>query len=262
MGIAELFDYYWNQNLDPRTQDLPLISSNYLLPSILIAYLYIVLKWGPNYMKDKQPYNLKTFIKVYNVVQIFINAYIVTRLFVLGTLKDPTKFCYVPEYLFEPVLVQIAYTIWMAWMSRLIDLIETVIFVLRRKERQVSFLHVYHHLSVLTVGWYVTKFYAIQMAAFPVLVNCIVHVIMYTYYYFSSFGDKTPKILKKLKPFITIMQMVQFVILVIHCLVPHLPSCHVPTTPANVNIANMIILFALFYNFYQKTYKAEKKQKN
>lgn len=41
---------------------------------------------------------------------------------------------------------------------KLLDLCDTVFFVLKKKTRQVTFLHVYHHLAVLlftykAVGW-------------------------------------------------------------------------------------------------------------
>lgn len=35
-------------------------------------------------------------------------------------------------------------------INKATDLIETLIFVLRKKNNQVSFLHVYHHIAVIT----------------------------------------------------------------------------------------------------------------
>ncbi|XP_076642255.1 very long chain fatty acid elongase 1-like isoform X2 [Halictus rubicundus] len=262
MGILELYNHYWNEDLDPRSKDLPFVASNYQIPLLLIAYLYIVLKWGPNYMKNRNPYSLKTFIRYYNVFQVIINAFIIIRLIQLGLFDEPTRFCYPTDYSFNPTSLQIVYTLWLCWMIKIVDLIETITFVLRKKSNQVSFLHLYHHITVLLLGWYITRFHIGKMAAIPAIVNCSVHVVMYSYYYFSTFGDKAPKILQQVKPLITIMQMVQFVILVLHSFVAYLPSCHTNlTTAANVQIANLIINFVLFYNFYQKSYKAQQKQK-
>ena len=41
---------------------------------------------------------------------------------------------------------------WWAWMSRFLDMLDTVFFVLRKKNNQVTFLHVYHHTAVPFLG--------------------------------------------------------------------------------------------------------------
>ncbi|EFN68090.1 hypothetical protein EAG_00269, partial [Camponotus floridanus] len=38
-----------------------LVESFYYVPLIIFAYLYFVLRCGPRFMKDRQPYSLKTF---------------------------------------------------------------------------------------------------------------------------------------------------------------------------------------------------------
>lgn len=44
------------------------------------------------------------------------------------------------------------------FLVKLLDLFDTVFFVLRKRTRQISFLHVYHHVAILVgafigVGW-------------------------------------------------------------------------------------------------------------
>lgn len=36
---------------------------------------------------------------------------------------------------------------------KILDLFDTIFFVMRKKDRQISFLHVYHHVAVLTGAW-------------------------------------------------------------------------------------------------------------
>lgn len=38
-----------------------------------------------------------------------------------------------------------ARAVWLYYMAKIIELLDTVFFVLRKKHQQVSFLHVYHH---------------------------------------------------------------------------------------------------------------------
>lgn len=43
-------------------------------------------------------------------------------------------------------------------MIKILDLLETIFFVLRKKQNQVSFLHVYHHVGMVMGGWGATKY--------------------------------------------------------------------------------------------------------
>lgn len=53
---------------------------------ILVSYLLIVLLLGPKFMKNRQPYDLKTVIFYYNIFQIIASTMIVVNvsLFQLG----------------------------------------------------------------------------------------------------------------------------------------------------------------------------------
>lgn len=93
-------------------------------------------------------------------------------------------------------------------MLKLIDLIETVVFVLRKKSTQISFLHLYHHVSTFLLFWLITRYVPVAMASFDFFVNCSVHVIMYTYYFLSAFGENMQEALSVFKPLLTTIQMV------------------------------------------------------
>lgn len=255
MGIAEIYDYYWNQMSDPRTNVLPLMASPVIIPTILLSYLYFVTQCGPRYMKDKKPYDLKTFVKYYNIFQVISNACIVQQLLSVGLVTEISVICTPMDYSYDPISLKIAHVFWWTLLLKLIDLIETVVFVLRKKDRQISFLHLYHHVSTALIAWIYGRYVPVAMAAFIVIVNSSVHVIMYSYYYFSTMGDKTPAIVRKLKPFITIIQMVQFLVLIAQNIMSLMPSCPIPRSPGIVSIINLLINLKLFYNFYQETYK-------
>lgn len=44
------------------------------------------------------------------------------------------------------------------FMLKIIELIETVFFVMRKKYNQISKLHVYHHASTVTMGYIMVKY--------------------------------------------------------------------------------------------------------
>lgn len=63
-------------NLDPRTNHWPLISSPVPGATILAAYLYFVISWGPRYMANRKPYNLERTLIIYNFIQVIVSTYI------------------------------------------------------------------------------------------------------------------------------------------------------------------------------------------
>lgn len=61
---------------DYRTNDWPLITSPVPGLTILGAYLYFVLSWGPKYMANRKPYKLERLLIVYNLLQVLVSVYI------------------------------------------------------------------------------------------------------------------------------------------------------------------------------------------
>ncbi|NXU62659.1 ELOV7 protein, partial [Horornis vulcanius] len=78
-----------------------------------------------------------------------------------------------------------------------------IFFVLRKKNNQVTFLHVFHHSIMPWTWWFGVKFAAGGLGTFHALLNCIVHVVMYTYYGI-------------LLIFFTFFLQVQFIMITVH----------------------------------------------
>ena len=66
--MSTVLEAIWDRR-DIRLDDWPLMSSP--LPTLLLcsAYFYIVKIWGPQFMRDRKPYELKNTLIAYNVVQ-------------------------------------------------------------------------------------------------------------------------------------------------------------------------------------------------
>ncbi|XP_035735459.1 elongation of very long chain fatty acids protein 1-like [Vespa mandarinia] len=242
---------------DPRIKD-SILFNTWLLIFIIFSYFYFIFVCGPRFMKNRKPYSLKTFIRYYNVFQIMINSFIVYILISAGWFTTIPLHCIPMKYGTDPDSMKLLNACWCAYITKLIDLIETGIFVLRKKDQQISFLHLYHHVSTVLISWLFGRHYSDGMGTFLPLVNCSVHVIMYTYYFFSTFGPNIRKILNRYKYFLTIIQMVQFIILICYIIQILLPSCEIDNIPGVIMIINLSINFFLFYNFYRKTYLTKK----
>jgi elongation of very long chain fatty acids protein 7 len=234
------------------------LSSPYPLMLIIFGYLYFILYAGPNYMKDRAPYKLKSFILIYDLIQILANSWLVKAHLSSGWNSPSNIICLEDS---TTLNVPQLFDIWQ-WilLIKIFDFVETCIFVLRKKQNQVSVLHVYHHISNVIFGWYYMKYF-IERLTFVILLNSIVHVIMYMYYFIAAWSPTLQQIVLPIKPYITKLQMVQFVAIIIYALQIFNPRCSHPVEVSHLLfIVNIIIFLYLFYDFYKKNY--HRKQKN
>lgn len=98
--------------------------------------------------------------------------------------------------------------VYMYFLSKITELLDTVFFVLRKNDRQITFLHIYHHCGMMLISWGTAKYIPGGHGTFVGLINCFVHIIMYSYYLLAALGPKVQKYLWW-KKYITTMQMVR-----------------------------------------------------
>lgn len=63
-----------------------------------------------------------------------------------------------PDYSNNPEAVKMASWMWWTVVLKIFELIETTFFILRKKDNQASFLHVYHHVISVTILWFAAKY--------------------------------------------------------------------------------------------------------
>lgn len=96
-------------------------------------------------MENRKPFKLENVLRVYNIIQVLICGWLVFETFRLGYFKQYSFFCTPVDYSMNKLAQQIAWRTYIYFIIKVIDLMDTVFFVLRKKQNQVTFLHVYHH---------------------------------------------------------------------------------------------------------------------
>ncbi|KAJ0173008.1 hypothetical protein K1T71_011184 [Dendrolimus kikuchii] len=262
--INNITHYYHvvNDDLaDPRTGNFPMVSSP--APVLIIMYLYhrFVTSWGPAFMANRPPYHLKKLIILYNIVQIYLSAYLaaqcLTRLYLSGYYS---LWCQKMIYEDTPLERIVVSRVWLYYMIKIIDLLDTVFFVLRKKFSHVSFLHVYHHMGMCLLGYVGTKYVPGGHGIMLGFINSMVHAVMYSYYLISVVRPKWVR--AWWKKYITQLQILQFLILILHF--GHVlfePSCEYPKWVSFAFLPHNIFILFLFSNFYFKEYILRKNKK-
>ncbi|CAG5043111.1 unnamed protein product [Parnassius apollo] len=156
--LAATYDTLLYKRADPRVKHWFLMTSPWPLISIIAGYLTLIKIILPKYMRNRPPYELKIVIKWYNIVQIVANAIVAWGILTSGWTTTYHFGCMLPDYSMNPEAVRMLRFMWWTIILKSMELIETTFFLLRKKERQASFLHIYHHVSSLIIIWLGTKY--------------------------------------------------------------------------------------------------------
>ena len=90
------------------------------------------------------------------------------------------------------------------YLSKYYEYLDT--FILYAKGKEPIFLQKYHHVGAV-LCWHICWINNVDATLYASLVNSFIHSIMYLYYFLHEIGVK----LTTIKPYITYLQMLQFV---------------------------------------------------
>lgn len=169
----------------------------------------------------------------YNLFQVIACYLLIRHFFKHGWTFDYLYSCKLPDYSESASAVGFMYGSYFNYVIKAIELIETVMFALRKKQNQISVLHVYHHACTFSIAWifakyvggkliarrssvvrliYIGSFFpptlAGSMLTYTIIVNSTVHMFMYSYYLVAIFSKQLPFKLTAVKKFITVFQIV------------------------------------------------------
>ncbi|XP_069704990.1 very long chain fatty acid elongase 4-like isoform X2 [Periplaneta americana] len=227
-----------------------------VMVSIIALYLYFVLVKGPRFMAHRKPFSLQPILVAYNSFMVLYSIFLVIYPFFNGHMK----YLYEGGYCHPKVRTPSEYLLlressygWWYLISKIVELSDTVFFVLRKKENQITFLHVYHHSSTAIYVWFYLTYLPGSQGLVIAFLNSLVHVFMYSYYMIAAMGPRFHRYLWW-KKYITWIQLVQFS-LMLSCMVGLLAwNCDQPKFVSVYFIFISCAYLLLFSNFYRKTY--------
>ncbi|CDJ43346.1 elongation of very long chain fatty acids 4 protein, putative [Eimeria tenella] len=186
---------------------------------------------------------------VYNAAQVLLCSFLVLRVFDVWHTENYSFVC----NRFNVPNTRMAEVTWFFYMLKYLDLLDTVFMIVRGNWRQVSFLHVYHHSSVIYISWVNASVGFDGEIYYVVALNGLVHVVMYAYYLLASLNCGVARLVKQ---FVTQLQMLQFLSMSLHAAyhVYFHQSCKYPFRVTVGYFFYVLSLFLLFHNFSKKTY--------
>ncbi|XP_050082850.1 elongation of very long chain fatty acids protein AAEL008004-like [Anopheles aquasalis] len=256
--LSSVYDGYVKNlidNADERVVGLPLLQSIWTVPAITVVYLFFVLNVGPKLMANRKPLEIRPLIIVYNLVQVAANL----AAFILGLkyLRD-----YHVSLVCQPVQqidneqsrveLRLAYAY---FLLKILDLADTVFFVLRKKQAHVSFLHVYHHAIMAICASLIMRYLPGGHCFMLGLLNTLVHAVMYFYFFLTIYRPQLTRG-ATWKRYITLMQMAQFSYLVFHFFRPIVlgVDCGYPRGMMWFAGIQNVFMLILFGDFYRRAY--------
>jgi len=233
---ARLLRSLRRQRQMPLIMDTPLETVTYHLSNMPIAgsFAYLAAVYSIHkIMSSRSALNIpKAILFLYNAAQVFINGYVAYK--IAEPLGGKVWGLGMPD---TPA---VRYGVYLHMLCKYLDFTDTLIILLRKKSEQLSFLHLWHHATILLVwGWVVNTWPTGEeggsaVYAYGAWINSIIHVIMYFYYGVTATGIKLPSPVKKA---VTTAQLTQFA----SCIAMAIAALFLDNTP-------------IFYNAVQVAY--------
>lgn len=247
---------------------------------LTLSYILFVQIVGPFLMRNREPFQLKSLIRFYNLLMVFAAGVLLAKIYdavdSLSAMVDCDKtFTFSDDS--STKVYQMANFI---LLVRVTEYLDTIFFTLRKKQNQVTFLHVFHHAFVPMYAYWILRTAPLRFNAFIILINSFIHVLMYFYYFLATFQQPRDSSgprketnqgvimsivtqLLKFKKYMTQLQILQFVALAVYSLIPIFGKnrCGIPT---RYIISNLLLAFGflgLFLHFYIKMYRDNRRAK-
>lgn len=229
-----------------KFEDAALIAIGYL---VFVILGQLIMPYLPS-VKGLYPFKF-----AYNMIQVMLCSYMCIE---AGVRAYSAGYTLLPCNPFNQSNPPIGFIIYVFYLSKILDFLDTVFIILEKRWKQLSFLHVYHHTSIFLFYWLNINVGYDGDVYLTIVLNGLIHTIMYTYYFVTLHTKDV-----WWKSALTMSQMVQFVVMNSQAIYLIATGCK--TYPRNITVAYLyyiISLLILFANFFVMSYivKGDKKK--
>merc|ERR1711871_1838034 len=241
-GLQEWYTSRWPQDINIWQE------TTWYKPAFFTVAYFGMIYFGTKFMESREPNpRLRKYMLTYNLYQVVLNAWCVVGL-VWEAFKHENPF----HFRVEESSFKLTYLIWVHYNNKFIELLDTTFMVFNKKKKQVSFLHVYHHVLIMWSWWAVCVWGCGGLAWFSAMMNSLIHVIMYGYYLLAALKLPCPW-----KKSITQMQLGQFVLCMSSAIYAMFQGIY-PFYLSCLNIWVMMNMLVLFWQFFKQAYAGKK----
>jgi hypothetical protein len=182
-------------------------------PAFYLAAVYALSWYMGSRPRDAAPFALPGVMAAYNAYATLLSG-AMFALFVAQFAQHTPGLALLTYRLPRDAPRLWAAAMWVNYQSKYIEYADTLIAVLRGKTDQVSDLQLIHHAEMGPLMFVFCSLCPGGQAALGPCINSFVHFVMYGYYGLT--GVKAlPALTGAVKPYITTLQMLQFVILLV-----------------------------------------------
>lgn len=256
IGDAMIAFFNEDQNLSPPTKDWPLAHFGSALVIVGIYLGFVVFGSAVMYQqKSGYSESLYGIRFVYNLVQMVLCSYMAIEAIFIPYRQNYNLVC---NIFVRSEDAPMAKLLWLFYMSKILDFMDTFFIVMGKKWKQLSFLHVYHHTTIFLFYWLNLNTCYDGDIYLTIVLNGLIHAMMYTYYFVSLHTNKI-----WWKSFLTLGQMTQFCCMIAQAIwLVSSPCESCPVRLTYLYCVYIMSLLFLFSQFFVSTYtKKSKKQK-
>ncbi len=221
----------------------------------LSAIYAVAVYLGQRYMKDRKPFQLRTALCMWSTGLSVFSFWALWRIYnqlfrmiYLGGFRHAV--CDARGFIGSTGTGMWTF---MFAFSKLPELCDTAFIVLRKQK--LTFLHVYHHITVFIYCWY-SYVFPMSSGIWFGTVNYFVHALMYAYYAYRASGRRLPRWIARSITTIQLSQM--FIGLFINYLAGYSlwvgKSCQTNWFNISLSLIMYVSYVILFANFYYWTY--------
>lgn len=192
---------------------------------------------------------------LYNVVQIMLCSYMCIEACVRAY---SAGYSFLPCNEFNHTNPPIGFILYVFYLSKILDFADTFFIIAEKRWKQLSFLHVYHHAATFLSYWLNINVGYDGDVYVTIVLNGLIHTIMYTYYFVSMHTDKI-----WWKSQLTVAQMVQFMLMNAQAIYLLSTGCtYYPVKTIYAYFGYVASLLLLFANFYIQSYLSSGSKKS